>query len=93
MGPWKRPTKALFIWLFLIIYFHINQLHRWKQSCNFVRRLFFFVFWSFVCLFVCLFKFPIEYSAQTPRDLKGAFMYWLYTKTPICPTHNPGYTV
>ena len=51
MGPWKRLTKALFIWLFLIINFHINQLHRWKQSCNFVRRLFFFVFWWFVCLF------------------------------------------
>ena len=49
MGPWKLLTKALFIWLFLIIYFHTNQLHRWKQSCNFVRRLFFFVFWSFVC--------------------------------------------
>ena len=73
MGPWKRPTKALFIWLFLIIYFHINQLHRWKQSCNFVRRLFFFVFWSFVCLFVCL-NFPLN----TVRRLH---VIW---KVPLC---------
>ena len=69
MGPWKRLTKALFIWLFLIIYLHINQLLTDESKVVILSVACFSV--CFDGLFVCLLFFLIsEYSAQTPRDLK-----------------------
>ena len=74
MGPSKRLTKALFIWLFLIILLHksIAQMKAKLQFCP--SPVFLCVL--IVCLFVCL--FVLNFPSNTVRRLhviwKGDFM-------------------